>query len=293
MNHARSFAVIALLASAGCDSAPIAVVGLAPTTLNEGLLAHYTFDEGSGTTAFDQSGNRHDGVIFGTGWYWIPDGKFGGALHLGGASDAGLNDAGLNDAGPDDADADDLVAYYDAGTIDADPADSSVSDAGANDADPADAGLSDAGVNDASTTNPWVPGDYVSIANFPNAPSDFTLSAWVRSSVGPFIGYQTIASTEIPNQSGWELNLENPTDGGGLGSQFAFFDPTYAKYERAESFGVQPNQWTHLAAVVDSVAMTLTLYIADELVGSTPISPSHFPRVGHSLHGLVVASRSI
>jgi hypothetical protein len=260
MTHTRCLALLASLTLAGCDSGRIAVVVPAPTTLRDGLLAHYTFDETSGTTVYDHSGNRHDCTIFGNGWYWIPDGgAFGGALHLGGANDAGMNDAGTDDAGTNDT-----------GANDAGASDAGASDDGANDDAASDAGANDDGANDDGAG-----GDYVrSIASFPNAPSDFSVSAWIRTAVPPFDSWQTIASTEIPNQAGWELNLMNPLDGGGLGVQFAFPDVTPEspfRYAAQDSFGVAPNQWTHITGVVDSTAMRLSLYVGDQLVGNTAI----------------------
>ncbi len=50
-----------------------------------GLVASYTFDEGSGTTARDSSGNKNDGTLRGTP-QWTT-GKVGGALRFNGTAD--------------------------------------------------------------------------------------------------------------------------------------------------------------------------------------------------------------
>jgi hypothetical protein len=55
-------------------------IGPPPRDLADSLLAHWTFDEGSGNIALDDSGNRHDGQL--TGGTWITDGRFGGGLRL-------------------------------------------------------------------------------------------------------------------------------------------------------------------------------------------------------------------
>ena len=58
---------------------------LAPLALGavpEGLVAHWPFDEGSGTTAFDSTGNGNDGVFNGDP-QWVP-GIIGGALEFNG-----------------------------------------------------------------------------------------------------------------------------------------------------------------------------------------------------------------
>ncbi|MHC1571515.1 MAG: LamG-like jellyroll fold domain-containing protein [Methanosarcinales archaeon] len=50
----------------------------------EGLVAEWHFDEGTGNIAHDSSGNGNDGVIHGATWV---DGKFGKALRLDGVDD--------------------------------------------------------------------------------------------------------------------------------------------------------------------------------------------------------------
>jgi len=64
----------------GCGPTYIDAVGLAPTTLGEGLVAHWTFDQTDGTTLEDDSGNRHIGTIAGA--TFRSDGRFGSALHF-------------------------------------------------------------------------------------------------------------------------------------------------------------------------------------------------------------------
>ena len=51
----------------------------------DGLVGSWHFDEGSGTTACDTSGNDNDGTI--NGATWVNDGKFGKALSFDGADD--------------------------------------------------------------------------------------------------------------------------------------------------------------------------------------------------------------
>jgi hypothetical protein len=65
---------------AGCGPTRIDAVGLTPTTLGTGLIAHWTFDQTEGTTLEDDSGNRRTGVVAGA--TWVKDGQFNGALHF-------------------------------------------------------------------------------------------------------------------------------------------------------------------------------------------------------------------
>jgi hypothetical protein len=64
----------------GCGPTYLDAAGLAPTTLSNGLVAHWTFDETDGTLLADDSGNRRDGVV--TGATFRNDGRFNGALHF-------------------------------------------------------------------------------------------------------------------------------------------------------------------------------------------------------------------
>ena len=50
----------------------------------DGVVGSWHFDEGSGTTAYDTSGNDNDGTIYGATW---TDGKFGKALSFDGVDD--------------------------------------------------------------------------------------------------------------------------------------------------------------------------------------------------------------
>ncbi|MHC4168510.1 MAG: hypothetical protein ACYSWQ_16280 [Planctomycetota bacterium] len=58
---------------------------LAAGTASADLVGHWRFDEGSGTTAFDSSGNGNDGTLNG-GPNWVV-GYLGGALEFDGSDD--------------------------------------------------------------------------------------------------------------------------------------------------------------------------------------------------------------
>jgi len=78
--HALAAAATLLGSLTGCGAAPLDAVGLPPRVLADGLVAHWTLDDGAGTTARDGSGNGHDGQL--AGGTWIADGRFGGGLRL-------------------------------------------------------------------------------------------------------------------------------------------------------------------------------------------------------------------
>jgi hypothetical protein len=64
----------------GCGATPLDAVTIDPGSLAMGLVAHWTFDEGTGAVAGDHSGSGHDGQL--TGGTWTGAGRFGGALSL-------------------------------------------------------------------------------------------------------------------------------------------------------------------------------------------------------------------
>ena len=57
----------------------------ASSASSSGLVAAYSFNDGSGTTSADVSGNGHPGTISGASW--TNDGRYGGALSFDGTDD--------------------------------------------------------------------------------------------------------------------------------------------------------------------------------------------------------------
>jgi hypothetical protein len=184
-----------------CNTHPLDATTSSSATLLAGLLAHYTFDEGSGTTVVDHSLNRKDGVL--VGGTWIAQGRFGGALHLGGS-------------------------------------------------------------------------DYITVDTFPYPPKDFSVSMWIRSDDQPMNGFETLLSTEVVFEAGWELNLDKP-DGGPPSFQSAFWSPSEGGYTHVDCLCVPLNAWTHVVSVLNGDDQTLSLYINAVLVGSTVARESIVP----------------
>jgi Concanavalin A-like lectin/glucanases superfamily/Fibronectin type III domain len=65
-------------------SAPACVTTISSGTTPTGLVAAYSFDEGSGTSVADSSGNNNTGII--SGATWTTSGEFGNALSFNGAN---------------------------------------------------------------------------------------------------------------------------------------------------------------------------------------------------------------
>jgi hypothetical protein len=103
------------------------------------------------------------------------------------------------------------------------------------------------------------------------------VSLWVRLPMtpGPVPApdpFLTLLSTEVPKgfgmAGGWEMNLgqhtANMVDQNFF--QFAYWvGPAVGQYDTYNTQNVMPGVWTHIAAVVDHSAMTLSFYINGEL----------------------------
>ena len=197
---------------AGCTPGPIDAIDLDPTY--DHLLAHWSFDDGTGMMVADSSGRGHDGVIIAGGW--ITAAHFGGGLHLEGGT---------------------AMAPIRSG---------------------------------------------VSVAGFPPATdSSWTVAGWVRTpriNTGP--NYATIVSTESLGGGGWQLNLRMDLDAvpPDVYYQFAYYtgpDRGNNVVHNCIACVGAPDEWVHLAGVVDRTAATLSFYKNGVLDG--PPEPATAP----------------
>jgi hypothetical protein len=194
---------------AGCGTGPIDAVSLGPAALSSDLVAHWSFDEGTGTVVHDDSGHGHDGALSGSTWSWLEHGRLAGALHL-------------------------------------------------------------------------EQGDYVAVDGFPNATPGWTVAVWVQfASANVGIDEVTVISTEKVFTGGWEINLLAPSGEGDLRYHFGFWTgPTSVEYAHYECKGcVHPDQWQHLAVVVDGAAGTMAFYLDGALQGRQSIPRAISPGV--------------
>jgi len=208
LSNLVSLAAVAVGLSSACGSGAIDAIGLAPGALSQGLVAHWTFDEGSDSVVHDSSGNSHDGNLNGSTWSWLSQGRFGAALHL-------------------------------------------------------------------------EQGDFVAVDSFPDATEGWTVSAWVQiASKDVGMGLATVISTEDLYRGGWEMNLNAlPTDlqydfgywtGPGLWDYSAYYPCTNC---------IRPDQWQHVAAVVDGAGKTLSFYLDGVLQGWDEVPQAISPGV--------------
>ena len=133
--------------------------------------------------------------------------------------------------------------------------------------------------------------DFVTVDKFPNAAPSFSASLWLRAIDAPLDGYETVLSTEVVFQSGWEVNIikitpgtviepafwDSPGDAGidaGADGEAAgdAHDESGAPsgYARTDCTCLAPDTWTHLVVVVDASDQTLTLYVQAVPVATVP-----------------------
>lgn len=128
-------------------------------------------------------------------------------------------------------------------------------------------------------------GDYVSVAGFPAATRDWTVSAWVRyaqADIGSDLA--TIVTTEIPSghgdptvvvtPGGWEL--QGPVNPTASDLEFSFRN-SIGTYSSSICCQIQPDKWMHVTAVVDGQALTMTLYQGGVMQGQETVPSAILP----------------
>jgi hypothetical protein len=115
--------------------------------------------------------------------------------------------------------------------------------------------------------------DLMTVAMFPKPTPSFTVSAWTlitNNELGPPIA--NIISTEIAG-GGWALFANLGPGPGGMSYEFEYAttaNPAVLPLTVTSNGGVITGTWTHLAAVLDGDAGSLTLYVAAAPVAMIP-----------------------
>jgi hypothetical protein len=115
-------------------------------------------------------------------------------------------------------------------------------------------------------------GNEIMVPSFPQATPDWSVALWVRPPAGDFGGaFVTLISTENVFIGGWEMNaMLMPTD---PRYQFGYYlGPGESDYLSFDCRCVIPQQWTHIAGVVDGAARTLSFYRDGVLQGVVPVA---------------------
>jgi hypothetical protein len=136
------------------------------------------------------------------------------------------------------------------------------------------------GVVSGVTAQTWIPGEFggaihldgnsfVTVDNFPDPPPSFSVSTWIRTTnAPPDAGLQTIVSTEIGLDAGWEINVNKIVGDATLHA--AYWDRFLDAYTIAECTCIPDATWTHFAFVVDDALHTLSIYVNGQFQQSTP-----------------------
>jgi hypothetical protein len=143
----------------------------------------------------------------------------------------------------------------------------------------------------------WAPGhfggglrftgiDQVTVGSppFPQATASYSVAAWLLlqyGDVNPPLA--AVVSTESGFGGGWSLNVAPPPPGPGAGGSYRFaypIGPDPQDYIFGECDCFVPNQWTHIAAVVDDATSTLTMYINGFAQKPVPAPQSIGPHQG-------------
>jgi glucose/arabinose dehydrogenase/chitodextrinase len=152
------------------------------TQVATGLVGAWNFNEGTGLTAADKSGNANNGTLSGAGVTWSTAGKYGGALSFNGSSG--------------------LVTIPNSSSL--------------------------------------------------NLNASYTLSAWIKPTT--LSGYQTILIKEVTGGCGYFLQTVVSNIGSG------FYSGGCTEHI-SSSPAIPVGQWSHIAAVFDTVANTYTMYL--------------------------------
>jgi hypothetical protein len=121
--------------------------------------------------------------------------------------------------------------------------------------------------------------DHVTVAVFPDATPNFSVSAWVR--IDQYTqgstaddSWATIVSTE--STGGWELNVDRHSSSPGL--NFGFYrGPNQGDYEGYTCDCLGFGQWTQITAVVDGSRMAFDVYVDGELRNTTVFAQGILP----------------
>jgi len=117
-------------------------------------------------------------------------------------------------------------------------------------------------------------GDYVSVADFPQATASWTVSVWSRSSPAALAQItttlSTIISTETVFAGGWQMHIDNEPNK-------QWFDAAYWAGATVNNYVVLfcscivPDGWVHLTTVWDAASAKMTLYRDDQVADQQPM----------------------
>jgi hypothetical protein len=124
-------------------------------------------------------------------------------------------------------------------------------------------------------------GEFVAVSQFPDATSNYSVSAWVRISsysqdTSDTGQWGTVISTEVGNTGGWELNIDHRQASPVL--NFAFWKgPNTGDFDYVDCDCLPLGRWTHVVAIVESTTATLTMYVDGNLSATSNFARGILP----------------
>jgi hypothetical protein len=119
-------------------------------------------------------------------------------------------------------------------------------------------------------------GDHVTVPNFPQATTAWTVSVWIRMSLEQLtIGrtqedWVTVLSAESVFAGGWQLHVDNRPGYDRFDAAY-WAGSTVNDYVVASCECIDVGQWIHLTAVFDGLAGELTFYRDDRVIDRRPM----------------------
>lgn len=142
------------------------------------------------------------------------------------------------------------------------------------------------GHHGALTRGTWIPagrfdgalsldsGDFVAVADFPQATASWTVSLWIRLSEANLAAntsdWSTILSTETQYDGGWEIHLDNRPE-------YQRFDAAYwagttvGDYVRVFCACIESDRWIHLTTVWDAAVAKMFFLRDGEVMHQVPM----------------------
>jgi hypothetical protein len=117
----------------------------------------------------------------------------------------------------------------------------------------------------------FVPGDSVTVENFPYATSNWTFSAWVRvdeEDVAPD-DFGSVINAETLLEGGWQLQTRDRASG--IFWSFAYWVGSGRGYGNYECRCFELGRWSHATVVVDGTQNRLSFYVDGKLAESNTL----------------------
>ena len=115
----------------------------------------------------------------------------------------------------------------------------------------------------------FLPGDGVTVENFPYATPSWAFSAWVRIGADDVVSddFGSVVNTEVLGESGWQFQTRGCSSG--IYWNLTYWNQRYLAYD-CPCFEL--GRWSHATVVRDAMANLLTFYL-DGLVVKSIASP--------------------